>query len=474
MNSAWLFAGGAAVTGLLATGWGYLRSFYQYIMSWLILSVTVQGYQSDALQLYLRERFKSSKFGPRLYTAWLLHVRPQQRTQLVSMEVIGSGGRLFWLGWRPLWVCKSDREDESMMESGLNTRDYGSNSLVLTFPRGFFDPDQLVFDASEYYNSRMIGSDERAPTQASRKRRHYVRHLSGSAGSRRAFATGSRRPQPSSSSDTRACMHHRPVGWSFDELGSEIPAGKSPLKDLALNQEAVKLVEEARFWKDNEGWYRGRGIPWRRGWLLHGPPGTGKTALIRSVAVELDLPVFIYDLASMQNQEMQDAWARMLSEVPCMAVIEDIDSVFHGRENVAVKEQQGLTFDCLLNCLDGIDRASGLFLAITTNHIERIDPALGRPTEGLASRPGRIDRILRLGELDELARTQIASRILFDRIDLQEQVIYEGEGDTAAQFQERCAQLALGQLWDDIARLQTSCPVPVVDRLAATSPRLPR
>ena len=412
MNTAWIFAGGAAVTGLLATCWTYVRSFYQYLMSWLIISVTVQGYQSDALQLLVREQFKASRFGPRLYAAWLLHVRPTKRTQLVTMEVIGPGGRLFWNGWRPLWIAKTKSEDDSFTESGVNARDYGCNALSVTFIRGIFDSDQLMQTATELYNQRMVSFDEDGDPETYR-RRHFVRHIFGSAGkSMSPYGGGrSRGNGPSTAGDTKSCMHHRPIGWQFDDLGCEAVNGQSAIDQLALQGEALRMVEEARFWKQNEAWYRQRNIPWRRGWLLYGPPGTGKTALIRAVAEDLDLPVFIYDLASMHNVELQDEWSKMLSQVPCMAVIEDVDSVFHGRENVVSKEQQTLTFDCLLNCLDGVQRANGLFVAVTTNHLERIDPALGCPQDGISTRPGRIDRTLRMGCLDENARIKIASRI---------------------------------------------------------------
>ncbi len=202
MNTAWLFAGGAALTGLVATCWSYLQSIYQYIISWLIITVTVQGYQSDALQLYLRDKFTASKYGPRVYVAWLLHVRPIRRTQLVAMEVIGNGGRL-----------------------------------------------------------------------------------------------------------------------------------------------------------------------------------------------------------------------------------------------------------------DGIQKCNGLFVAITTNQLEHIDSALGSPEDGISSRPGRIDRTLHLGPLSESARTKIASRILFDRVDLQLRAVEAGAGDTAARFQERCSRYALSDFWNsNIARDKPGAP----------------
>ncbi len=73
-------------------------------------------------------------------------------------------------------------------------------------------------------------------------------------------------------------------------------------------------------------------------------------------------------------------------EVPCVAMFEDIDAVFHGRRNVAVASGPSLTFDCLLNCLDGVQRANGLLTFMTTNHLELVDPAIGQPGE-IGSRP---------------------------------------------------------------------------------------
>ena len=87
---------------------------------------------------------------------------------------------------------------------------------------------------------------------------------------------------------------------------------------------------------------------------------------------------------------------------------------------------------------------------MTTNKLESIDEALGRPNDDddiQSTRPGRIDRRLYIGALDYRARLKLAPRILKDAPELVSQIVADGDGDTAAQFQERCSRVALLQLW---------------------------
>lgn len=446
----WVVVGGAAACTLLATGFGYLKSFYQQVISRVVVTITVSGYQSDAVMMYLRHRFRVSRFGPRAYLGWKFYFRPRRRVQLMAMEVAAPSGRLFWRTWRPIWVAKS-KESLGEMQSGVTSEDYNYQTLTITFARGTIDPDRLILEATEFYNEQTKAYD------ATEGRRHSIRYIHGSAGmSMPELTTHLSRGKscPTSGSDIRGCLINRPLGFAFSELGMDREQQQQAVDRLALSPESEALVREVRRWRDTEQWHYDRQLPWRRGFLLYGPPGTGKTALARAIAEDLDLPIHVFDLASLKNDELQKAWNQMLEEVPCMALMEDVDAVFHGRQNIAVTSGPALTFDCLLNCLDGVQRADGLLTVMTTNHLDKIDPAIGQPGE-IGSRPGRIDRVIRLGKLDEEGRRKIAARILQDRIEYLDQVCQQGISDTPAQFQERCSRLALSLHYGDAQPLES-------------------
>ncbi|HJZ55690.1 MAG TPA: AAA family ATPase [Gemmataceae bacterium] len=266
-----------------------------------------------------------------------------------------------------------------------------------------------------------------------------------------------------------------------DELGKARTQSGSALDQLIFPQRVKDLIREIALWRKSKDWYVGKGIPWKRGWLLYGPPGTGKTALARAFAEDLNLPIYVYNLAEMGNHELIKAWTEMQTNTPCIALIEDIDNVFHGRENVVrrpglfplmlpeKKEGEGddknrpslapLTFDCLLNCLDGVERADGIFTIITTNDISKIDPALGQPrrlpdgtTEFISTRPGRIDKAVELSYMEAADKKRMAQKILGAyAAEYLEMLAFVDKfpdlSETPAQFQERCAQVALKCFW---------------------------
>ena len=128
--------------------------------------------------------------------------------------------------------------------------------------------------------------------------------------------------------------------------------------------------------------YAERGIPYRRGYLLHGPPGCGKTSFTQVLAGALKLDMC---MLSLSNARLDDAkLAQNFREAPENAIIllEDVDAVFVDRD-VQKKGKSGggtgVSFSGLLNAIDGVASQEGRLFFMTTNYPEKLDSALVRP-----------------------------------------------------------------------------------------------
>lgn len=148
-----------------------------------------------------------------------------------------------------------------------------------------------------------------------------------------------------------------------------------------------RVVADMRRFYDAADWYAQRGVPWRRGYLFYGPPGTGKSSLARALASELDRDLATLDLArpGMSDDDLREAM--LGAPKNAILVIEDIDAIFVQRE--ASGQRSGVSFSGLLNAIDGVGAQEGRALVMTTNHRERLDPAL--------IRPGRADLHVEMG-----------------------------------------------------------------------------
>lgn len=261
-----------------------------------------------------------------------------------------------------------------------------------------------------------------------------------------------------------------PVNCAPEDLTNRTDLG-SPFTVYSFDAPVLVAVEEVRAWHDSMTWYRERGIPWTRGWMLYSAPGCGKTSLLRCIAQELDMPVVLCDLASMNNREFIESWESALAMSPCMIVFEDIDGVFNKRQNILGEQGGGLTFDCLLNCISGVGQSDGAFVAFTTNDITKVDAAIAQPANGdKTTRPGRVDRIIELGPMSEECRRRHAIRIL-DHLDPPDiaLIVTEGEGMVAAQFNDLCVRRALKDYWNRKTKISDPdrdqrCAIARVDR----------
>ncbi len=424
--------GGAAIAAVIAM-WGTIKDLWARVASLIVVTIELDNDLAEAMGLYAWSsgKFRRSPFGMRKFMGWSEYVRPRKRIEVVGFEFFSTQSTVFWKGYRPLLI-------------GWNEKEGHRDSLHVTFVRGFFQHDALILEALKYFN-------DSKSVRTRNGRRFKIQKLHGTG--RVTFDLASDRDRGhadagGSSPQVSANAEGRPIGLTYDELGLASD-GASSLDRMALSGEVDAAVVEAQRWLAGKNWYEARHIPWRRGWLLHGKPGTGKTTLARSVAQSLDLPIKVFDLGSMTNQEFQRHWERACSENPCMVLIEDLDGVFDGRTNVLGDNGGGLTFDTFLNALSGVQSADGVFVVITTNHLDKVDSALGQVKDGMSTRPGRLDRVLELANPDHEGRLKIAQRILDAYPDLIARVVEEGTKDTGAQFQERCTSLALARYWAD-------------------------
>lgn len=156
--------------------------------------------------------------------------------------------------------------------------------------------------------------------------------------------------------------------------------GDRPLDTVVLpNGQESEVAQDLRNFLNSREWYESRGIPWRRGYLLHGPPGSGKTTLIAAVAGAVGCNLGIIGLSSRGMND--ETLLRLMLDAPeeTAIVMEDIDVAVVGRSVARADDSTGVTFTGLLNVLDGIAVRPGQVVWMTTNHLEVLDPALVRP-----------------------------------------------------------------------------------------------
>jgi hypothetical protein len=124
--------------------------------------------------------------------------------------------------------------------------------------------------------------------------------------------------------------------------------------------------------------YERYGVPWKRGVLFVGPPGNGKTHAVKALLNAVDLPCLYVksfrDRWGTEQSNIRSVFQRARQTTPCLLVLEDLDSLLNN---------QNRSF--FLNELDGFAANAGILTIATTNHPERLDPAI-------LDRPSRFDR----------------------------------------------------------------------------------
>ncbi|MBA0730798.1 hypothetical protein Golax_020309, partial [Gossypium laxum] len=200
------------------------------------------------------------------------------------------------------------------------------------------------------------------------------------------------------------------MGMMWDSINLEHPATFETLAmDPKLKNDVMEDLD--RFVK-RKGFYKKVGKAWKRGYLLYGPPGTGKSSLVAAMANHLKFDV--YDLQLVNIMGDYDLRRLLLSTGNrSILVIEDIDCSIdlpdrrHAPDGRKQPEHHvQLTLSGLLNFIDGLWSSCGdeRIIVFTTNHKDRLDPAL--------LRPGRMDMHIHMSYCNPQGFKLLASNYL--------------------------------------------------------------
>lgn len=218
------------------------------------------------------------------------------------------------------------------------------------------------------------------------------------------------------------------AGYDYwESVGERDPR---PLASVFLPCGVVdRIVGDVENFLASQSWYVSRGIPYRRGYLFSGVPGSGKTSLITALAGYFRMNLYVLNIAG--SRVSDETLTSLLARVPLrsMVLLEDIDSAFNVRKK-SEDTPNKLTFSGLLNALDGAASKEGSLVFMTTNHIDRLDEAL--------IRPGRADLHVEFGSaLPEQAEAIFTAFNPAAAFEQKRDFVMEAEGLTMAQIQQR-------------------------------------
>jgi hypothetical protein len=198
--------------------------------------------------------------------------------------------------------------------------------------------------------------------------------------------------------------------------------------DLVLDQNVLSLKEDLNHWFERRAWFRKNKLPWRRGILCWGPPGNGKTSVVRAILSSHGLTAYTLPWFSPHKDDgdLDRLFEDAAKNCPSLILLEDLDRAFPKTG----ESKNHLSLQALLGCLDGLGTGDGIIVVATANDPTLLDPAILR-------RPGRFDRVIYFanpnGELRLKYLRQFNPRVDANKM---RQAVIESEGFSFAYLKE--------------------------------------
>lgn len=415
-----------------------IKKVLPYIKRSIIKTVSFESTATENIKRFLYENCKYTSLSDDYIAATYLPVGHNGNKDFVHY-IVPDGSVIFYYKAAPILFI---------------TNRYDSNAKI-AFIKGTVNVKYLVNDAIKYKNDNTTNE-----TSYVKYNRFNIYELIGAnklnykQSIKRATNIDELPDEPSDGSvaERNAAFYKTDKLLNYNHSDINLKSAKNPFDRLYYSKNIMDTVDYINEWLKRKNWLLSRGLPWKRGLLLHGPGGTGKSSFAKAVAELFGIPIYHFYLQTMDDQEFKQFWKRAVNNTPCIILLEDFDNVFDKR--MPVNKDNNLSFDTVLNTISGIQDANGILLMITTNHIDKIDEAIGiesSAANGISTRPGRIDKIIYFGEMDDDSRLRLISSILNGWDCLINEAFESTKNYTGAQVQEYCIQKALIKLHEESA-----------------------
>ena len=210
---------------------------------------------------------------------------------------------------------------------------------------------------------------------------------------------------------------------SYDTWCERGKCEKRDLESVILDGNGKEeIIRDIEIFLGSKEWYNRVGIPYKRGYLLYGPPGNGKTSLVKAIASKFDMKLCVLSLEGLMIGG-DTSLPNLFQDIPKKSIllIEDIDCAVGKRDDPRNK----VGMSVLLGCLDGISSPEGKLFFMTTNFIRKLDDALVRS--------GRCDYKLYLGNANKYMVLKMFEKFypgldVVKRLDFNERTLAVPEG----------------------------------------------